>query len=475
MANQSNYIKLALPKGRLLPDTANLLDGVGLGFEGYSEQTRQYRLKSAKPPYLSAKIFWEKDIPIQVSIGNYDLGICGLDWIEELLVRYKASAVVKLSTLNYGEGYIYAAISYESEIKNLDGLLGRQGNWRIVSEYPDLAEAFALNIRMRRFRIFPVWGDAGGYPPENAEIAVLWARNEEELERKGLLPLMKLLPARATVIASRESLDNKDLASVLNRFAPMLDNREFSLSFEEVSSKEGFVGSLPRPELKKVKLALPDGHQQPPTAKFLERVGLNLSHYSGEVLDYHPSVDLDWLGVKVIRPQDMPLQVANGNFDLAITGRDWLLDHVYRFPSSPVVELLDLGFGKVKIVAAVSQEMPASTMEDVRQLLQKGKLPTLRVASEYVNIGDKYLCDHHISPYKLIPTWGASEAFLPEDADLLIDNMQTGKTMAEHNLKIIDILYESTACLIGNKESINSPDKKEEIDFIIQMMRGGLS
>jgi len=95
MANQSNYIKLALPKGRLLPDTANLLDGVGLGFEGYSEQTRQYRLKSAKPPYLSAKIFWEKDIPIQVSIGNYDLGICGLDWIEELLVRYKASAVVK--------------------------------------------------------------------------------------------------------------------------------------------------------------------------------------------------------------------------------------------------------------------------------------------------------------------------------------------------------------------------------------------
>ena len=277
MANQSNYIKLALPKGRLLPATANLLDGVGLGFEGYSEQTRQYRLKSAKPPYLSAKIFWEKDIPIQVAIGNYDLGICGLDWIEELLVRYKASAVVKLSTLNYGEGYIYAAISYGSEIKNLDGLLGGQGNWRIVSEYPDLAEAFALNIRMRRFRIFPVWGDAEGYPPENAEIAVLWARNEEELKRKGLLPLMKLLPARATVIASRESLNNKDLASVLNRFAPMLDNREFSLSFEEVSSKEGFVGSLPRPELKKVKLALPDGHQQPPTVKFLERVGLNFS------------------------------------------------------------------------------------------------------------------------------------------------------------------------------------------------------
>jgi ATP phosphoribosyltransferase len=270
-------------------------------------------------------------------------------------------------------------------------------------------------------------------------------------------------------------LNSKDLASVLNCFASKLDNKEFSLSFEELGRKEGSIESLPRPELKKVRLALPDGHQLPPTTQLLKRVGLNLSHYSVEALDYHPSVDLDWLDIKVIRPQDMPLQVANGNFDLAITGRDWLLDHVYRFPSSPVVELLDLGFGKVKVVAATSQEMPVSTIEEVKQLLQKGKLSTLRVASEYVNISDKYLCDHHVSPYKLILTWGTSEAFLPEDADLLIDNTQTGRTMAEHNLKIIDTLCESTACLIGNKESIVSPDRKEEIDFLIQMMRGGLA
>lgn len=475
MANQSNYIKLALPKGRLLPATANLLADVGLGFKGYTERTRQYRLQSRNLPCLAAKIFREKDIPIQVAIGNYDLGICGLDWIEELLVRYKASAVVKISALNYGGGYVYAAVSYKSGISNLDEFLARQRNWRIVSEYPNLAEAFALSVRMRRFRIFPVWGDAEVYPPENAEIAILGARNRRQLERKGLLPLMKLLPTKAMIIASQESLNSKDLASVLNCFASKLDNKEFSLSFEELGRKEGSIESLPRPELKKVRLALPDGHQLPPTTQLLKRIGLNLSHYSVEALDYHPSVDLDWLDIKVIRPQDMPLQVANGNFDLAITGRDWLLDHVYRFPSSPVVELLDLGFGKVKVVAATSQEMPVSTIEEVKQLLQKGKLSTLRVASEYVNISDKYLCDHHVSPYKLILTWGTSEAFLPEDADLLIDNTQTGRTMAEHNLKIIDTLCESTACLIGNKESIVSPDRKEEIDFLIQRMRGGLA
>ena len=280
MANQSNHIRIALPKGRLFPTTANLLNGVGLGFEEYGKQTRQYRLKSTEHPCLSAKIFWERDIPIQVAIGNYDLGICGLDWIEELLVRYKDSAVVKLSTLNYGEGYIYAAVSCESGISALDELRSKEGNWRIVSEYPDLAQAFALNIRMRRFRIFPVWGDAEVYPPENAEIAVLWARDEEELERKGLLPLIKLLPARATVIASRKSLENKDLTLVLNRLAPMLNKREISLSFEEVNlpksslSKGAFRGIS-----RKVKLALPDGHQQPPTAEFLQRARLNLSHY----------------------------------------------------------------------------------------------------------------------------------------------------------------------------------------------------
>ena len=469
MKEHSGDIKIALPKGRLLPPTADLLEEAKLGFDGYNEQTRHYRLRSADSPYLSAKIFQEKDIAIQVAIGNYDLGICGRDWVEELLARYKASGVVKMATLSYGEGSVYAAASYET------GRAARD-SWRLVSEYPNLAEAFALNMRMRRFRIFPVWGDAEVYPPEDAEIAVLWARDEKELEKQGLLPLVKLLPVNAVVIANQQSLENKELDGVLNRLAPGRSGEEHFLSFEELGGGGSPAEPLPpRRREGKVRLALPDGHQLPPTADFLKRAGLSLSRYCSESLDYRPSADRDWLAVKVIRPQDMPLQLANGNFDLAITGRDWLLDHLYRFPSSPVVELLDLGFGRVKIVAAVSQEMPVSAIEEVKRLLNGGGLPVLRVASEYVNISDRYLCDRHISPYKLIPTWGASEAFLPEDADLLIDNMQTGKTMVEHNLKIIDELYDSTACLIGNKDSVESPDKIKEIDLFINMLRRGLS
>ncbi len=62
----------------------------------------------------------------------------------------------------------------------------------------------------------------------------------------------------------------------------------------------------------------------------------------------------------------------------------------------------------------------------------------MRVASEYVNIADKYAHDNHLVPYKVIPTWGASEAFLPEDADVLIENTETGSTISRHNLKIIE-------------------------------------
>jgi len=488
---QSGYIKLALPKGRFLLSTANLLQEVALGFEDYNDKTRQYRLQSGRFPYLSAKIFQERDIPVQVAIGNYDLGICGLDWVEELLMRYPASALVKISGLDYGGGNVYVVASKQAGMACLDELSAKQSDWRLVSEYPNLTQAVALNFRMKAFKIFPVWGAAEVYPPDSADLAILWARNENEIEDKGLVSLIKLLPVSAFLIANRQSLENKDLSPILDCFSPRLisltwsDSRWYREHFPppkpqvEMQNKLNTHRKATAPhsqwQTKEIKLALPDGHQQPPTLQFLKRAGLNFEGYTEKALNRRPSTDLDWLGIKVIRPQDMPLQVANGNFDLAITGKEWLLEHLYRFPSSPVKELLDLGFGTVRIVAAVNQNMPVTNIDDLRALIQSGKLTPLRVASEYISIADKYLRDNYINPYKIVPTWGASEAFLPEDADLLIDNAQTGKTLAQHNLKIIDVLFESTACLIGNKDSLDSRNKKDRIESLIQTLQKGLS
>jgi ATP phosphoribosyltransferase len=390
-------------------------------------------------------------------------------------VRYPASALIKISSLDYGEGGVYVVASYQAGISSLDELLAKQNNWRIVSEYPNLAQNFALNLRMKSFKLFPVWGAADVYPPDNADLAILWARNESEIEEQGLVPLMKLLPVTAFLIANRESLENKDLSQILNCFSNAIASRNNVVTSPSNVIARSEATRQSHWQAKEIKLALPDGHQQLPTAQFLKQVGFNIQGYTEEVLNRCPSTDLDWLGIKVVRPQDMPLQVANGNFDLAITGKDWLLEHLYRFPSSPVKELLALGFGAVRIVAAVSGDMPMTNIDELRLLVQSDKLTPLRVASEYVNIADKYLRDNYITPYRLIPTWGASEVFLPEDADLLIDNAQTGRTLAQHNLKIIDVLFESTACLIGNKDSLGFSGKKEKIEFLIQTLRRGLS
>lgn len=463
-------IKLALPKGKLLPATVCLLNEVGLEFDNYIQETRNYRLQSTQFLNISGKIFQEKDVPIQVSVGNYDFGICGLDWIEELLTKYPASSVVKLADLEYGKGNIYLAASRYGGPTQQE-LLNKQTRWRIVAEYPNLAETLALNLRLRRFNVLPLWGAAEVYPPENAELAVLWAKDEAELKDKGLTALRTLLPANAYLIANKESWQSKNMSQVMAYFSRGLEANSKPWQQVKIRLPKSYSSYRPEPNGDKIWLAVPDGHQQEPALEFLTKAGLNLPGYSAEVLDRRPSINLDWVNVKVIRPQDMPLQVANGNFDLAITGKDWLLDHLSRFPSSPATELVKLCFGGVRIVAVVTQDLPAADINDLREMVQSRRLSPLRVATEYINITDKYLHDNHISRYKIIPTWGASEALLPEDADLLIENTQTGKTLAKHKLKIIDSLFQSTACLIGNRDSIQSVSKSEKITFMVDLFR----
>ena len=115
-------------------------------------------------------------------------------------------------------------------------------------------------------------------------------------------------------------------------------------------------------------------------------------------------------------------------------------------------------------------------MADVYGLRQFGaeRSEPVRVASEYVNIADKFARENHLGHYRVVPTWGATEAFLPEDADLLIENTQTGKTIAEHNLKIIDTLFESTGCLIGGKSIDFSTGKGKKIENIVATLRSAV-
>jgi len=481
-------IKIALPKGRLLNKTAFLLQKAGWGLDGYHEKVRFYRLKSQKFPDVSAKIFHERDIPIQVAIGNYDLGICGLDWVEELLVKYSSSALVKVKNLGYGQSSLFMFTMKSVSQAAMDELM-RRSQWdsvlaelkakpgivRIASEYPNLAESFALKNRLRRFSIFPVWGGAEVYPPENAELALIRSQTEEVLNTYGMAAVgKKVLDFNAFLIANQRSWESKHLAQMVSSVCDNSDRlpADEGSGNEAVGTKEK-SGRYPEIADGMVHLALPDGHQQAPMLNLLNKAGIKVDDYPSTVGNRRPTISLAGVVVKVIRPQDMPLQVANGNFDLAITGRDWLLEHLYQFPSSPAKELLDLKLGKVKIVSVVSQTLPATDVSGLRQLIAGWSEP-FRVASEYINIADKYARDNHLGHYRVIPTWGATEAFLPEDADLLIENTQTGQTIARHNLKIVDSLFESTACLIGNTRMKYGSAKGQRVKSIIEMLRAAV-
>jgi ATP phosphoribosyltransferase len=444
-----------------------MLEGVGWGLDGYHDQARLYRIKSTRFPNLAAKIFNEKDIPVQVAAGNYDLGICGLDWIEELLVKYPSSPLIKLNNLGYGQGALFTAVSAAGGAANLAELAAGRDGVRIASEYPNLAEALAARLRLKRFSIFPLWGAAEAYPPDSAELVVLPRRTQEELLQRGLRPISRLLDFKAYLIANKESLKAKDLAEVMASIGGS-PPPEVEPSPEAIAEEKGMARIMPRMPVEAVKLALPDGHQQRHVRSILDKAGINIDDYPSVVGNRRPEIGLEGVAVKVIRPQDMPLQVANGHFDLAITGQDWLTEHHHQFPQSPVGQLLDLKYGWVRVVAVVSQDIAADSAADLASLY-KGKC--IRVASEYINIADHYARVNHLGDYRVIPTWGATEAFLPEDADLLIENTETGGTIARHNLKIIDKLFESTACLVANSASIASTAKRCRINKITALLK----
>ncbi|MBN2099117.1 MAG: ATP phosphoribosyltransferase [Dehalococcoidia bacterium] len=462
-------LKLALPKGQLLQETSSLLHRSGLEVSGYDEQSRSYRPDCRSLPNTFMKVFHEKDIPIQVAVGNYDLGICGRDWVEELLAKYPSSALVKIQDLGYGWKELSMAADRNAGIESIDRLNGQCQNIRIATEYPNLAEAFALARRLKRFAIFPLWGGAEVYPPEGADLALISQGPDSRLNHD-LVSIGTLLQSRAYLIAYRPSWESKNMSPLLDRICAAVGNQQ---PLPEKNRAPGMVqdSSCPkRPgDTGCIWLALPDGHQQKPTLEFLARAGVQVS--DDRQNPRRPKINLDGVSVKVIRPQDMPLQVANGNFDLAITGEDWLADQLYKFPSSPVRSILALGFGKVRIVAMVSKKSAFENPQDFRASLRRQDVAAIRIASEYINIADKYARENHLSPCRLIPTWGASEAFLPEDADLLIENTQTGRTIAQHGLRIIDTLFESSACLIGSTQTADGVKGRRIADIIQRLQR----
>ncbi len=216
-SDDSFRLKVALPNGTLMKPVAALMERARFVVPGYHEGSRVYRLVSESPPGIFVKVFSPRDIPIQVAVGNYDIGISERLWVDELITSYRRIALVVVMELGFGKERLYTAARPEGF--SLDGY-GHEadGPVRIVSEYPNLAEAYARSMRFFDYRVFPVWGAAPSYLPEAADIAVVRGANAAAVRRMGLEPIAEITKSEAVVVANRESFENKDLSDILTLF-----------------------------------------------------------------------------------------------------------------------------------------------------------------------------------------------------------------------------------------------------------------
>lgn len=449
-------IRVALPTGDLRKETAALLDGCGVGIPDYAAGSRALRFPMVDDRTGIARVFREKDIPVQVALGNYDLGICSSSWIDELTQRFPQHDVVRLRDLPYGEYALWLATAGDTAAASV----------RVVSEYPHIAETVARRLRLRRYRVFGVAGAAEAYPPEDADIAIVAALNAAVVEAHGLRVAGKVVDVSACLIANRHSLASKDLSAVL---AKLLSAGSAPAASVIAAPAVALREAPATPRRRSLRLALPDGHAQAHTLAVLDAAGIRVEGYGDSPIIRRPATGLADVTVKIIRPQDMPQQVAIGQFDLAVTGRDVLFDHVVKFPSSPVEEVVDLKRSRYSL-AVIVKDIAADTVAGALAEWRARSDRPIRLASEYPNIADHFARERQFGRYSVIPIAGASEGFVPDDAEILIEGIETGSSVRANKLTVLERFFESTNCVIANK---SRPDGRllSVFDALVERLR----
>ena len=201
-----------------------------------------------------------------------------------------------------------------------------------------------------------------------------------------------------------------------------------------------------------LKLVLPKGRINTKVLALLEDCGIKLV---GTERNYRPKAYGFDLEVKLLKSQNIPSLVEMGQHDIGFAGEDWILER-----NCDVEILKSLGFDPVKIVACIPEEW---NWEEVKNR------PVI-VASEYKNISERYLKKLGFD-YQLLRSYGATEVFPPEDADMIIDNTSTGSTIIANRLKIVDTVMTSSTQFIANKNTMQDPGKRKDIEDLLTLMQ----
>jgi len=213
-----------------------------------------------------------------------------------------------------------------------------------------------------------------------------------------------------------------------------------------------------------LKLVLPKGSLEKATFQLFEEADLTVRR-SSEV-DYRATIDDPRIAeVRILRPQEIPVYVANGLFDVGIAGRDWIEE-----TGSDVTSLGELKYSKVtakpvKIVVAVPADSAYESIKDLPQ--------GVRVSSEYPELTKRHFAEAGVEADVQL-SYGATEAKAPEIVDAVVDLTETGSALKAAGLKIIDEILTSYTEIFANNDSYQDPDKRKAMEQIKTLLDGVL-
>jgi ATP phosphoribosyltransferase len=213
-----------------------------------------------------------------------------------------------------------------------------------------------------------------------------------------------------------------------------------------------------------LRLVLPKGSLERATLELFDAA--DLAVHRGSDVDYRGSIDDPRIDeVRILRPQEIPTYVADGLFDLGVTGRDWIEE-----TDSNIVSLGELHYSKatarpIKVVLAVAADSPVQKVGD----LPRG----VRVATEYPRLTERFLARHGVDA-DIQLSYGATEAKIPEIADAVVEITETGRALKAAGLRIVDTVLVSFTELIANPTAAADPEKRHAMDQLHTLLQGTL-
>lgn len=211
-------------------------------------------------------------------------------------------------------------------------------------------------------------------------------------------------------------------------------------------------------------LVLPKGSLEKATVQLFDAADLTVQRSSDR--DYRASIDDPRIDrVRVLRPQEIPTYIEQGLFDLGITGRDWITE-----TDADVVSLGELQYSKatsnpVRVIMAVPDGAPWQQVSD----LPEG----VRISTEFPALTRRFLDKHGVKA-TVVPSYGATEAKVPDIVDAIVDLTETGSSLRKNGLRILDTLLTSYTELVANRTAYEDPEKRAAMEDISLLLQGAI-